>query len=177
MAGSSADAPRDARAHDAEQIAAHRERLVGGLRTFAANYTEITRGFADWLGLPARDAAALTEILYAEDAGAPLSPARLAERIGLTSGATTTLINRLEGAGYVLRTRESTDRRIVTLRYNPAAREAGRSFFGPFTDHVDTMISRYSTEQLHAIEEFLEHLRHTMQRALADIPPDTPADR
>jgi DNA-binding MarR family transcriptional regulator len=123
------------------------------------------------VGLPARDAAALSEILYAEDAGTPLSPARLGERIGLTSGATTSLINRLEAAGYVVRTREHVDRRIVTLRYNPAAEAAGRRFFTPLGHHLDAMIVQYPAEQLDAIEAFLEHLRATMRSALADTPP------
>ncbi|MFD8935776.1 hypothetical protein ACFV0R_11000 [Streptomyces sp. NPDC059578] len=44
-----------------------RDRLMEGLRAFGANYTEFTRRFASWLGLHSTDAAALAEILYAED--------------------------------------------------------------------------------------------------------------
>ena len=86
---------------DADRLERRLDRVLTGLRSFGADYAEFTRRFAASLGLHTTDAAALVEILYAEDRGTPLSPARLAERIGLSSGATTALLNRLETAGYM----------------------------------------------------------------------------
>ena len=66
---------------ESDGLGDQRDRLMDGLRAFGANYTEFTRRFAGFLGLHSTDAAALAEILYAEDKGTPLSPARLSERI------------------------------------------------------------------------------------------------
>lgn len=145
-----------------------RDRLMDGLRAFGANYTEFTQRFATWLGLHSTDAAALAEILYAEDKGAPLSPARLSERISLSSGATTALLNRLELAGHIVRTREHTDRRIVTLRSSPHVKPRAEEFFGPYAQRMAAEMSQYTPEQLQQFEDFIGHLRETMDSLLAN---------
>ncbi|MEV7548665.1 MarR family winged helix-turn-helix transcriptional regulator [Amycolatopsis sp. NPDC089917] len=98
------------------------------LRDWAVGFGELNRHLAVWMRLPVSDANALGQITWAAEAGAPLSPAELSRRIGMTTGATTILLNRLEDAGHVLRSRESSDRRRVTLRPTPAAREHARRF-------------------------------------------------
>lgn len=151
------------------ETAVHRERLIEGLRAFGAAYTELTRRFAGFLGLHATDAAALAEILYAEDKGVPLSPARLAERVSLTSGATTNLLNRLERAGHVVRVRDQADRRVVTLRASPEIQGPAQEFFGGLlVDPIDALVSRYPVETLEKFEEFLTRLRGTMSEVLAE---------
>ncbi|MFJ6511972.1 MarR family winged helix-turn-helix transcriptional regulator [Streptomyces sp. NPDC091406] len=153
---------------DSGALEAQRDRLMDGLRAFGANYTEFTQRFATWLGLHSTDAAALTEILYAEDQGVPLSPARLSERISLSSGATATLLNRLETAGHIVRTREHTDRRIVTLRSSPDVRPRAEEFFGPYAQRMAEAMARYSPDQLQQFEDFIAQLRDTMDSLLAD---------
>ncbi|WP_052849691.1 MarR family winged helix-turn-helix transcriptional regulator [Streptomyces avicenniae] len=149
-------------------VEARRDRLMEGLRAFGADYTEFTRRFASWLGLHSTDAAALAEVLYAEDQGKPLSPARLSERISLSSGATTALLNRLEAAGHITRSREHTDRRVVTLRSSPEVKPLAERFFGPYAERMAAEMARYSEERLAEFEEFLDHLRTTMDALLAD---------
>lgn len=152
----------------AEDISGHRERILEKLRIFGADYTEITRRFAASLGLHSTDAAALVEIFYAEDRGVPLSPARLSERISLTSGATATLLNRLENAGHIVRSREHADRRIVTLHSGPNIRRPAEAFFQPLADHLDAMLSEYPPERLREFEAFLGHLCVTMTNVLTE---------
>ncbi|MFF8959184.1 MarR family winged helix-turn-helix transcriptional regulator [Streptomyces sp. NPDC014894] len=142
--------------------------LMDGLRSFGANYTEFTRRFAAWLGLHSTDAAALAEILYAEDKGRPLSPARLSERISLSSGATTALLNRLEAAGHVARTRERADRRIVTLRSSPHVRPRAEEFFRVYTERMAAVVADYTPEQLRGFEEIVVRMRGTMDEMLAN---------
>ncbi|NEB40246.1 MarR family transcriptional regulator [Streptomyces sp. SID14515] len=144
------------------------DRLMDGLRAFGANYTEFTRRFATWLGLHSTDAAALVEILYAEDQGAPLSPARLSERVSLSSGATAILLKRLEQAGHIVRTRESTDRRVVTLRSSPDIRPRAEAFFGPYSERMAEAMAAYSPQEIQRFEDFLGRLRSTMDTLLAN---------
>ncbi|WP_326950118.1 MarR family transcriptional regulator [Amycolatopsis sp. NBC_01307] len=98
------------------------------LRDWAVGFTELNQHLAAWMRLPGSDANALGQIVWADEAGAPLSPAELSRLIGMTTGATTVLLNRLETAGHVHRSRESADRRRVTLRPTPAARDRAREF-------------------------------------------------
>lgn len=149
-------------------VEARRNRLMEGLRAYGANYTEFTRRFASWLGLHSTDAAALVEILYAEDKGTPLSPARLSERVSLSSGATTILLNRLESAGHVVRSREHTDGRVVTLRSSPEIKPLAMEFFGPYSARMAEEMSRYAPEQLQQVENFVAHLRSAMEELLTN---------
>lgn len=91
----------------------------------------LVHSFAHAQGLHATDVQALGAIL---DADVPLTPGRLREHLGLTSGAVTACLDRLERAGHVRRARESSDRRVVHLYYEPGAKAAARSFFMPLAE-------------------------------------------
>ncbi|WP_242581320.1 helix-turn-helix domain-containing protein [Streptomyces sp. MST-110588] len=150
-------------------VAAERERLLEGLRAYGGQHREFSRRFAAWLGLHPTDAAALVEITNAEERGTPLSPARLSERISLSSGATTALLNRLERAGHVIRTRENADRRVVTLRSGPHTQERADEFFGPLAVRVDATLSRYPSELLEQLTALLTDLCATMATQLTHL--------
>ncbi|MET0384498.1 MAG: MarR family transcriptional regulator [Polyangiales bacterium] len=148
------------------QVTKQRERLVDGLRVYGAIYTDLTRRFAASLGLHATDAAALVEIVFAEDKGEPLSPARLSERISLSPAATTAVLNRLELAEHIVRSREHTDRRVVTIRCNPRIQRPATEFFGPLGARMDDLARTYSPELLQELERFVGDMCTTMQRFL-----------
>ncbi|WP_249374873.1 MarR family winged helix-turn-helix transcriptional regulator [Streptomyces sp. I05A-00742] len=146
-------------------IAVQRGRIAEELRAYGASFTELGRRFAALLGVHSTDAFALLEIASAEEAGVPLSPALLSRRISLSSGAMTALLNRLEGAGYIARTREHTDRRVVTLRSSGRAEELADDFFGPVNERQDAILAEYSPDMLREFETFLIRLRATMDDA------------
>ena len=152
------------------EVAAQRFRLMEELRGYGANFTELSRRFAAWLALHSTDASALLEISAAEDRGDPLSPARLGQRISLSSGATTALLNRLEQAGHLVRTREHSDRRIVTLHTTARVGALAHEFFGPLSVRLDAMMAQYPPELLEQFERFMVHLRATMDAHLAEHP-------
>ncbi|MFD3591507.1 MarR family winged helix-turn-helix transcriptional regulator [Nocardia sp. NPDC058640] len=151
------------------------ERLHEGLRAYGANYREFTRRFATWLGLHSTDAEALIEILTAEERGTTLSPARLSERISLSNSATTALLNRLEQAGHVVRSREHEDRRVITLRSTPHILELANDFFGPLGTRVEeTVMGKYAPEELRRFEAFLADVHVAMTTHLAEPAPPRP---
>jgi DNA-binding MarR family transcriptional regulator len=143
-------------------------RLMEELRIYGSTFNQFSRLFGGWLGLHSTDSEALMEIVYAEERNVPLSPARLGSRIGLSSGATTSLLNRLEEAGHVIRSRESADRRVVTLRSSPNVHARADEFFAPLAEQLDTAMSRYSPELLNSFEGLLINLRTTMGNHLAE---------
>jgi MarR family transcriptional regulator, organic hydroperoxide resistance regulator len=151
-----------------DDVAAQRARVMEGMRGYGATFTELSRRFAEWLSLHHTDAVALLEIAEAEQRGDPLSPARLGERVSLTSGATTALINRLEHADHVVRTREHSDRRVVTLHTTEHVGALAERYFGPLGDRLDAMMANYPPEQLRQFETFVAHLRDTMEEHLRE---------
>ncbi|WP_041842678.1 MarR family winged helix-turn-helix transcriptional regulator [Actinoplanes friuliensis] len=142
-------------ADTAREPNAQRDRLLEALRAHGMAFAELGRHFGDRMGLHTTDANALVEILSAQDTGHPLTQAGLSQRIGLTPGATSSLLNRLEEAGHVTRARDSADRRVVTLRATDHVEGMLDRFFDPLVDRATTMMSDYSPQTLAEIERFL----------------------
>jgi DNA-binding MarR family transcriptional regulator len=135
-----------------------RTQTLEALRHYAVRYQESAHRFAAWMDLPMSDGAALGEVIWAENEGDPLSAARLRWRIGMTSGATNALVKRLEERGLVTRTRESADRRIVTLRATDAARHRADGYFGARAQDLEVALGRYDDRTLEVVREFLDRL-------------------
>jgi len=152
----------------ASEALAQPERLNEALRAYGASYAELAREFAASQGLHSTDAVALIEILAAEERGAPLSPARLSDRIGLTTGATSTLLNRLELAGHIVRSRVHADRRVVTLHSTPDIQATTDAFFHPLGDRIAEVMAHYPPELLERFESLLGDLQTTMEAYIAD---------
>lgn len=125
-----------------------RAEIIDLLRAFAALDSELGRLFARNHRMHPTDASAIVEIIIAEQHGRTLTPARLAQRIGLTTGATSTLLGRLETAGHVVRTHDHTDRRIVTLHSTQAIHDAASQFFTPIAEELDGALSTFSMDEL-----------------------------
>ena len=86
-----------------------------------------------------------------------MTAGRLAELSGLTTGAITGVINRLEQAGFVRREQDPTDRRRVIVHAVPdsaAARKAAKFFEGMANASV-ALCDRYSDADLALILDFV----------------------
>lgn len=132
-----------------------RTETLEALRHYAVSYQESAYQLARWMNLPTSDGNALGEIIWAENEGTPLSPAVLSARIGLTSGATTALIDRLERQELVRRSRESTDRRSVALRSTSLARERIDPFIRRASTDLETALADYDDTTLVVVRDFL----------------------
>jgi len=60
----------------------------------------------------------------------PVPAGRLADETGLTTGAITTVLDRLERAGFARRTRDPADRRRVLVELAPEARSGAGDYYG-----------------------------------------------
>lgn len=90
------------------------------MRELSAELSQVYRWAAEQAGLNLTDLMGLYFINRAEGDATPKS---LADHLGLTTGATAILLNRLEARDYVVRTPHPTDRRGVLLSLGQAARE------------------------------------------------------
>jgi MarR family transcriptional regulator, organic hydroperoxide resistance regulator len=147
-----------------------RDRLLEALRAHGIVFTELGRGFGARMGLHNTDAAALVEILEAQDGGNPLTQKELGKRIGLTPGATSTLLTRLEDVGHIVRTRSGVDKRIVTLRASDGVERSIDGYFDPLTERLGSVMQRFSPEVLAEVERFLGEVSATMNDYVATAP-------
>ena len=88
----------------------------------------------------------------------PLTPGRLAELTGLTTGTVTGVIDRLERAGYVRRERDAADRRKVLVTQVPEAMAALAEHYREQGEHLDAVLRRRDPAQLRVIADFLSEL-------------------
>jgi DNA-binding MarR family transcriptional regulator len=129
------------------------------LRRMNGEINRLVQGFAGDHGLHATDIQALAAIMDAEE---PMTPGGLRRHLGLTSGAVTACVDRLERAGHIRRVRESADRRVVHLRYEPDARAAARSYFRPLAGATEAARSRFGEQELAVVVRFLEALNEEL---------------
>lgn len=132
--------------------------VLGELLAFSANQSDRGRAFARHMEMRPTDATAIVEILRAEERSQPLTPARLGERIGMTSGATTILLNRLESAGHVTRMRGHADRRIVTLHSAAAVHAEATAFFEPERERIVHLLTQLDPDEIALIHRFTSSL-------------------
>jgi DNA-binding MarR family transcriptional regulator len=101
---------------------------------------------ADILGLHITDHKCL-DFIYRFGA---MPAGRLAELTGLTTGAITGIIDRLEEAGYVRRTNDPKDRRrtIVEPTRNKKLEKKIEVLFIPLRDRMHKLLSSYSDSEL-----------------------------
>ena len=87
----------------------------------------------------------------------PVTAGTIGEHTGLTTGAVTGLMDRLEKAGYVRRERDPHDRRkvVVELLPNEQMDALLAAAFGPFTDDMTKIAARYSDAERHAIADWI----------------------
>src|SRR6185503_10609069 len=76
----------------------------------------------------------------------PLTAGQLAQASGLSPGATTTALDRLERAAYARRVRDPADRRGILVELTPEARRLIEETYGPIGRAGMARLSRYSDE-------------------------------
>ena len=129
------------------------------------------------LGLSESDIDALEWLL---DTGAATA-GRLSEVMGLTSGAVTRVIDRLEQAGYVRRTTDPSDRRRVIVEVVPERVGTIESVLDSLERAAASEVDRYTPEQLAVINDFLGRMADVTEaesarlRTSAEADPEAPS--
>ncbi|HWK68099.1 MAG TPA: MarR family transcriptional regulator [Rhizobiaceae bacterium] len=143
-------------------------KLGVALRTASAKSTLISQAVADAVGLTptALECLDLIQLRGRATAG------ELARHTGLTTGAVTSLIDRLEHAGYVTRERDPHDRRRVYVSLRPESIGALAGIYHPLQAATERLFGRYSTAELSLITDFTERsaaIASDFVRSLRDL--------
>jgi DNA-binding MarR family transcriptional regulator len=84
-----------------------------------------------------------------------MTAGRLATSSGLTTGAVTAVLDRLERAGYAKRVRDTADRRRVLVEATEKTRRVGGELFAEHARAIAAELRRYSTKELAVILDFV----------------------
>jgi DNA-binding MarR family transcriptional regulator len=107
---------------------------------------------AERLGVSESDLRCLNII---ENAGG-LTAGELASQSGLTAGAVTGVIDRLERVGYARRLPDRADRRRIAVEVTPAFYSAAEAIWGPVArDWHSLLAKKFTTDELELIRAFL----------------------
>lgn len=98
-----------------------------------------------------------------------LTSGQLAAETGLTTGATTRLIDRLERAGYVRRAPDPADRRRVIIEPVEEALPEVDEVVGPARRRLAEVLTRYSPEQLDLLFDYFAHAAPAFRAATEEI--------
>ncbi|MGI9002716.1 MAG: MarR family winged helix-turn-helix transcriptional regulator [Pseudonocardia sp.] len=146
------------------------ERIVGQLvRRYSTATVLFHHAVAGRLRLGPSDHKCLDLL---QDRG-PMTGSELAALTGLTTGAVTGVVTRLERAGYLAREPDPHDRRKYILRSAPEGTREVAELFASFRDEADTLLDGFDDHQLGAIATFLRRSTDFSYRRVALLRAET----
>jgi DNA-binding MarR family transcriptional regulator len=104
-------------------------------------------------------------------ASSPMIAGVLKEATGLTTGAVTGILDRLEEAGFVERVRDSEDRRRIFVKRLPSAGAKLAGLYEGLGTAMGQLASRYTVNDLQLIEGFLAANLDILKQEIAKFTP------
>lgn len=142
------------------------ERLTYQLsRRFSTRTVLFHAAVAERMGLSQSDHKALDFVYEAEDRGARLTAGQLAHATGLTTGAVTGVVDRLERAGLLRRVPDAQDRRRVVLEATHARDDELWAHLSEIAQQTAEMMERYSDAELELITDYVVRLIELTEQA------------
>ena len=102
----------------------------------------------------------------------PLSPSEIASRLGVTTAAATTIVDRLTRVGHVARRSNEQDRRGVLVVPEPESVRRALGVILPMVQAVDGALEDFDETEQRAITAYL---RRVLEIYRAHATPETPA--
>ena len=117
----------------------------------------------------------------------PLTAGQLAAESGLTTGAVTFVLDRLEAAGMVTRRRDTEDRRRIWVEIVPEAQQRLAGLQQPVAEEMRQVAQKFKADELAVVRDFMRQAKEVFQRqitgavkadrGLVDSDPDGPTRR
>ena len=111
------------------------------------------------LDLRPLDHAALNHVMTA---AAPMGPSELSARIGISTGSTTELVDRLERSGHLERRRAGGDRRRVSLHVTEQGVGRVLAHLAPVFAAVDEVAEQFTPAEQETISRYLRAVARRM---------------
>jgi DNA-binding MarR family transcriptional regulator len=101
------------------------------------------------------------------------TPGRLAELTGLSSGAITGVLDRLERAGFVEREGDPDDRRRTLVRLTPQLMPNMQRIFAPLAQGMARVCEQYTAAELQLILHFMRATDEMSRSATDEVRQQT----
>jgi DNA-binding MarR family transcriptional regulator len=129
--------------------------VAASLRALSTEIDRLDQAAADQYGLNRTDMRALDIV----GQSGPLAPTALARRLGFTTGGVTSVLDRLERAGYIRRRPDPGDRRRQVVETTEATATRDQEVFGDLIRSTGDLLASYTDDQLQIIDDFLNRSR------------------
>ena len=127
-------------------------RALLAVRDYGVNLIQFRNAMNEWAGLNATDMECLRLLTQKGTA----TPTELARHTGLTSGATTAMLDRLEKAGLIERRPNPNDRRGTLIAPEQSSGAKMAAWFESARNAQDALMSTYSESELEIIADVFE---------------------
>ncbi len=141
------------------------EDLAGSLQRFGLQRDRMRAALARHAGISATDLDTLEHL----EADGPLTQKDLGDRLSLTSGAVTMLVDRLERAGWVRRRPYPGDRRYVLIELSPHAAASEPEGLAAYHSGVRALANGVPAGHRQAIAAFLAAAADAAAAAAAEL--------
>ena len=128
--------------------------LMWALRRFTRSSLLLQHSISQGMGLHVTDAECID---FLQEMG-PSTAGALAKATGLTTGAITNVIDRLEKAGFVKRSADPADRRKVIVTLIPDKHSKAKQHYGRLAAQVEQLFRGYNEKQLSFLIQHTESL-------------------
>jgi len=132
-----------------------KKRALMAVRDYGIHLTLFRNAMSEWAGLNVTDMECL-RLLFIKGTA---TPSELARHTGLTSGATTAMLDRLEKAGLLERRPNPDDRRGTLIVPEKSSADKVASWFESARKAQDELVSSYSESELEIIADVFERFR------------------
>ena len=129
-----------------------KKRALMAVRDYGVNLTQFRNAMSEWAGLNVTDMECL-RLLFQKGIA---TPSELSRFTGLTSGATTAMLDRLEKAGLIERRPNPNDRRGTLIAPAASSAEKAASWFTSARKAQDELISNYAESELEIVADTIE---------------------
>jgi DNA-binding MarR family transcriptional regulator len=147
--------------------------LNRALRDASGQGVLYSQAVAERLGIGSTDLECLDIIVMR----GPLTAGELASASGLSTGAITGVIDRLDRTGFVKREHDDADRRKVLVRALPAVERRVMPLFRPMEQAAVSALSDYDDKDLALLLDFLLRAHQAAVAAMAALRTGTAAPR
>ncbi len=127
------------------------EAMTASLQRFGLERDRMCAALASRAGISSTDLDALEHL----EADGPLTQRQLGQRLSLTSGAVTMLVDRLEAGGWVRRGPHPTDRRYVMVELSPQVAKRTPAGLDAYHSRIRAMAGKVPAQHRDAVFSFL----------------------
>jgi DNA-binding MarR family transcriptional regulator len=103
-----------------------------------------------------------------------LTPREIGDRLGITTGSTTAVLDRIERAGYIVRTPNPDDRRSLYLSLTPAGQAAMTWMLEQHQRQIADVLQQFDSNELDRMAKALMAMGQALSTSPMPRPPSRP---